>query len=194
MNVLLKRKAFHLPMILIILGALMLSACSNGKKMEKVGAKKTGNKNEQVEIVWTMASDPDKENWQKQVVASFEEKNPDIKVSIQNYPYDAFDQKLITMISSGNPPDVWNPNQAESGFATYMQMGALKDLTPYIGEDASELETMNKDLLNIYKVNGKYYGVPLVSNATYLYYNKDLFDEAGIPYPTTDWDDTSWNF
>ncbi|MBS4220450.1 sugar ABC transporter substrate-binding protein [Bacillus sp. FJAT-49711] len=201
MDGILKKKSFLLPLILLLLGALMLSGCRNSSKTEgkkNENENKSENKNEakaeQIEIVWTMASDPVKEKWQKEVVASFEEKNPDIKVKIENYPYEAFDQKLITMISSGNPPDVWNPNQAESGFATYMQMGALKDLTPFIGDGASELESMNKDLLNVYKVNGKYYGVPLVSNATYLYFNKDLFDAEGIPYPTTDWDDTSWNF
>ncbi|MBW8347826.1 extracellular solute-binding protein, partial [Bacillus sp. IITD106] len=137
MGGLLKRKKFLLPMILLLITTLLLSAC--GKSSKTIG-KKSGSKKDQIEIIWTMASDPDKEEWQKEVVASFEEKNPDIKVKIENYPYDSFDQKLITMISSGNPPDVWNPNQAESGFATYMQLGALKDLTPYIGENASELE------------------------------------------------------
>ncbi len=187
----------------ILTVAALLSACSGsgtksgdpeaGAAAPSQGAASSGA-GKKVQINWVMATDPDKKAWQDEVIASFEASHPNIKVHLENIPYDQFDQKLATMISSGQAPDVWNPNQADSGFATYMKMGALKDLTPYIEKGAPELETMDKNLLDIYRIDGKYYGVPLVSNATYLYYNKDLFDKANIPYPTTDWDDTSWTY
>jgi len=177
------------------LAALMvlLSACSSNSDAGKVESSDNKvEKKEKVEIVWVMATDPEKKPWQEAMVSTFEEKHPDIKVRLETIPYDQFDQKLAVMISNGKAPDVWNPNQADSGFATYMKMGALKDLTSYIEQGAPELETMDPNLLDIYKIDGKNYGVPLVSNATYLYYNKDLFDEQNLPYPTTDWDDQSW--
>jgi multiple sugar transport system substrate-binding protein len=175
---------------------MSLSACAgSGDKESTIDPSGVqSNKGETVEINWVMAADPDKKAWQDETIASFEATHPNIKVHLENIPYDQFDQKLTTMISSGNAPDVWNPNQADSGFATYMKMGALKDLTPYVEKGAQELDTMDKDLLDVYKIDDKYYGIPLVSNATYLFYNKDLFDQQGIPYPTTDWDDTSWNY
>lgn len=178
----------------IIVGAVtamtvILSACSSNAEV-KDGNKAAGA--EKAEIVWVMATDPEKKPWQDAMVSTFEDSHPNIKVRLELIPYDQFDQKLTTMIASGNAPDVWNPNQADSGFATYMKMGALKDLTPYISKGAPELDTMDPNLLDIYKIDGKNYGVPLVSNATYLYYNKDLFDQMNLPYPTTDWDDQSW--
>lgn len=191
----LTKRMFLMSVLLMFAVSAVLSACGNTAETDKVGNAAGKDKDgEKVEIVWVMAADPDKKAWQDAVIASFEESHPHVKVRLENIPYDQFDQKLTTLISSGKAPDVWNPNQADSGFATYMKMGALKDLTPYIENGAPELKTMDPNLLNIYKIDGKNYGIPLVSNATYLYYNKDLFDAAGLPYPTTDWDDQSWNF
>lgn len=198
MRKLMTRKRLLMSLLLIFSISTVLSACGGSSDSKEAGSQSGGSTKgdgkDQVEIVWVMAADPEKKAWQDAMISTFEAKHPDIKVRLENIPYDQFDQKLTTMISSGNAPDVWNPNQADSGFATYMKMGALKDLTPYIGKGAPELDTMDPNLLDVYKIDGKNYGIPLVSNATYLYYNKDLFDEAGIPYPTTDWDDKSWNF
>ncbi|GGD95938.1 ABC transporter substrate-binding protein [Paenibacillus nasutitermitis] len=197
------KKNLLLSLSVVFAVSALLSACSDKADPQKNNASqpdktteagKNADSGEKVEIVWVMASDPDKKPWQEAMISTFEAKHPNIKVRLENIPYDQFDQKLTTMISSGKAPDVWNPNQADSGFATYMKMGALQDLTPYIEKGAPELDTMDPNLLNIYKIDGKNYGIPLVSNATYLFYNKDLFDQAKIPYPTTDWDDTSWNY
>lgn len=189
------KKRFLMSALLLFSVTSMLSACGDTAGSNKSDNEEVkNNSKEKVEIVWVMAADPDKKAWQDATVSTFEESHPNVKVRLENIPYDQFDQKLTTLIASGNAPDVWNPNQADSGFATYMKMGALKDLTPYIEKGAPELGTMDPSLLDIYKINGKNYGIPLVSNATYLYYNKDLFDAAGLPYPTTDWDDQSWNF
>ncbi len=38
------------------------------------------------------------------------------------------------------------------------------------------------------------YGIPILSMGSFLYYNRDLFDEAGVAYPPTDWNDESWNY
>jgi len=44
----------------------------------------------------------------------------------------------------------------------------------------------------MYNIEGHQYGLPMLSVGSYVYYNADLFDAAGVPYPPTDWDDTSW--
>jgi multiple sugar transport system substrate-binding protein len=149
-----------------------------------------------VEIVWTMSTNPSEIDWEKKMVTDFEKEHPNIKVKLLTIPWDQYDQKLTTMISSGHGPDVWNSNEAGNGFATYMKMGALLDLTTlYEGDkDSPELATMIPDLLNIYKIDGKVYGIPDNVNRTYLFYNKDLMDAAHLKYPPVDWDDQSWNW
>ena len=73
-------------------------------------------------------------------------------------------------------------------------MGALLDLTPYIENDAQQLKGIPENLMDIYKIDGKFYGVPMLSIGSFLFYNKDLFDEAGLEYPPTDWNDHSWDW
>ncbi len=75
-----------------------------------------------------------------------------------------------------------------------MKMGALLDLTSFVQSDAAALGTINKRIMDIYTIEGKTYGIPMLSIGSFLYYNKELFDKAGIPYPTTDWNDQSWDY
>ena len=48
--------------------------------------------------------------------------------------------------------------------------------------------------MDTYTREGKLYGIPFASGASYLFYNKNAFDEAGLPYPTTNWDDPTWTW
>jgi multiple sugar transport system substrate-binding protein len=50
------------------------------------------------------------------------------------------------------------------------------------------------EVLDIYNIEGSQWGVPFLTTGSYLFYNMELFDEAGVPYPTTDWDDESWTW
>ncbi|WP_274361855.1 ABC transporter substrate-binding protein [Paenibacillus thermotolerans] len=176
------KKPFIVASVLIIVVLTALSGCSS-----VTGGGKT-------EIVWLVRTDPNMIEWEKKMIADFEKENPKIKVKLEQIPQNEIDQRLTTMISSGKVPDVWSSNWANSGFATYLKMGALLDMTPYIEKDAAELATINQDIMNIYKIDGKIYGVPMLSIGSFLFYNKDLLDAAGLPYPPTDWDDESWNY
>ncbi len=174
--------------LLIIL--FTLAGCAGGR----FGAAFSSAASEQAELVWLMSADPDKNKWQEKMVAEFGRTHPHIRVKLLNIPYEQFDRKLAALIASGHAPDVWNPNQADSGFATYLRMGALLDLSPYYENSKAEMSGLDGKMMDVYRVNGKLYGIPYISNATYLYYNKDLFDRAQIPYPPTNWDDTEWTF
>ena len=50
------------------------------------------------------------------------------------------------------------------------------------------------ELMDIYKVDSKTYGIPFSNYVTVLLYNKDMFDNAGVPYPTSDYEDKTWTF
>jgi multiple sugar transport system substrate-binding protein len=158
------------------------------------GCSTSGGGGGKTEIVWLVRTDPNMIDWEKKIIADFEKANPKIKVKLEQIPQNEIDQRLSTMISSGKVPDVWSSNWANSGFATYYKMGALLDMTPYIEKDQAQMSTINQDIMNIYKIDGKIYGVPMLSIGSFLFYNKDLLDAAGLPYPPTDWDDQSWDY
>lgn len=133
--------------------------------------------------------------WIKDVMPDFEKEHPNIKMKFMAVPYENFDTKLTTMVASGNPPDVTS-HYGAGGFVEYLSKDMIMDLTPimqkanYIPSEAG----IPDNLTNIYKVDGKYYGIPVSAYVSALFYNKDLFDKAGVPYPTSDYEDKSWTF
>jgi multiple sugar transport system substrate-binding protein len=175
----------------LILTLSVLSACS---KKTAGGTADGGTSGGNVEITWLVRTDPNMIDWEKDMIKGFEEANKNIKVKLTQIPQAEIDQRLTTMISSGKVPDVWSPNWANSGFASYMKMGALLDLSSFVDTDSGELSTINQRIMDIYKMDGKTYGIPMLAIGSFLFYNKELFDQANVPYPPTDWNDQSWDY
>lgn len=96
--------------------------------------------------------------------------------------------KLQTMFAGGTAPDlVW---LAQEYVVPYAARGALMDLTDRLKNDTRP--TANLDdyfplVLEHAMYNGRVYGLPWIGQPVIVYYNKDLFDQKGIPYPTDDW-------
>ncbi len=126
----------------------------------------------------------------QKMVDTFEKKYPNIKVNIEVTPWDQYWTKMQAAGSGGNLPDVfWN-------HATYCQdfaeAGLLADLTDKIKNSKElELDKLPTEVTNIYSYGGKNYAVPKDIDSVGLWYNKALFDKAGVKYPddTWTWDD-----
>jgi multiple sugar transport system substrate-binding protein len=63
-----------------------------------------------------------------------------------------------------------------------------------IEKDKYDLTDFVPEVLKIYQVDGKYMGLPILTGGSFIFYNKDAFDKAGVAYPPTNWDDTSWTY
>lgn len=185
-----KKHFRRIIIFLLMIVFLFLVAC-NGESSDK---RNSNAGKENVEITWLIRSDPVVKPWAERMVEEFTEENPHIKVSLQDVPQDQIDQRLQTMIAGGNIPDVWSANWANSGFATYNGLGALLDLTEYIEKEPEAVEGIDEQLLDIYTIDGKIYGIPILAMGSFIFYNKELFDEAGVDYLPTDWDDLSWDY
>ncbi len=116
----------------------------------------------------------------KKMIEIFESKNPDIKVDVQTTGYEDYFTKLATTVGGGNPPDVFEMNM--ENFLSYMLRGACADLT-------GKIDTANysEGTLAAVSSEGKIYAVPMSFSTCVLFYNKDLFDQAGVAYPTDEW-------
>ncbi len=120
--------------------------------------------------------------------AAFEKKNPDIDV----VPHDAFpcqDPKTFDAKLAGG--------QMEDVFYTYftdarhvVDIGQAADLTPYV-EELKSYDTVQRQLRDIYTVDGKIYGIPRTGYSMGLIYNRELFEKAGLDpdAPPTTWDE-----
>jgi multiple sugar transport system substrate-binding protein len=121
----------------------------------------------------------------KQIIAAFEAKHPNIKVDLQLVPWSEYWNKLQTAQAGGEAFDVFWMNGPN--FQVYASKGVLKDLQPMIDQAKIDMSVFPESLVKLYSYNGHSYGMPKDFDTIALYYNKDLFDAAGVKYPTADW-------
>lgn len=132
---------------------------------------------------WTVASEEYDEAVQRALVDQFNAEHPNIHVNMTLLPSDGFDERMQTTLGAGQgAPDValfWNA-------AWYPQ--AL-DITEYIANDPDiDPEMYYPGFWNTRVVFGdEIIGLPLGVGANFVMYNKDMFDAAGVEYPTADW-------
>ena len=126
----------------------------------------------------------------KSVIAEFEKANPNIKVKLENVPDDAeFLKKLAADIAAKTPPDVFMVNYRLIG--PYAVKGALQPLDGYMNtSQVFKPADFYPASLNAYKLKGQQQCLPLNFSQLGVYYNKTLFEKAGVPLPKNDW---TWN-
>ena len=130
-------------------------------------------------------SDLDTQVYQERV-NMFMEKNPDIKVELLYIPSD-YSQKVQTMIAGGTAPDVI---QLSEDVHSYSSKGQVISLNDFVSKDGLDLKVRYGEtggLTTAYSMDGNLYAMPDRGGALILYYNKDMFDAAGVSYPTKDW-------
>ncbi|MBQ6622532.1 MAG: sugar ABC transporter substrate-binding protein [Mogibacterium sp.] len=110
--------------------------------------------------------------------------NPAVKVEVVDW--DNYWTLLEAGASGGTLPDVF---WMHSDYAQiYMENDVLLDLTDYIANDGIDMSQYYSDIAAIYtRDDGKIFALPKDHDTIALLYNKALFDEAGVEYPTNDW-------
>lgn len=150
---------------------------------------------EPVKVTWFVRDDAIVNPWEDEMVAQFNEANPNIVVEwISGGTGVEREAKFTALFAGGTPPDVFASWQ-EAGFGDYAARNLMLDLAPFIENSPDlDLSSMPEAQMKTYQRDGKQLGISFASGASYLFYNKTAFDEAGVDYPTTDWDDESWNW
>jgi multiple sugar transport system substrate-binding protein len=132
---------------------------------------------------WSVPSEEFSAEAQEALAAAFNAAHSDVQVELTILPVDGYDERMNTVIGAGEgAPDValfWNANW-------YPQ---TLDLAPYLEAD----DTVKADIffpeffINWGTWNDKVVGLPLGVGANFVMYNKDVFDAAGVAYPSPDW-------
>jgi multiple sugar transport system substrate-binding protein len=115
-----------------------------------------------------------------QLVKDFNKEYPNITVKDQITPYQNYFTKLQTQGRSKTLPDVFWMNGPN--FQLYASNGLLEPVTKQV--DPSNYPS---SLNELYSYDGTQYGVPKDFDTIAVYYNKALFDKAGVAYPTDGW-------
>jgi len=130
---------------------------------------------------FNFSSDPDHVEDLAGIVDLFEAANPGIKVEVSSAPYDDYFTLLQADFVGGDPPDVFELNY--ESFVSYAANDVLLDLTGYLPEDVPYYPRA----LEAFQYQGIQGALPETFSTVLLFYNKDLFDQAGIDYPAPDW-------
>lgn len=117
------------------------------------------------------------------VLEEFKKDNPDFKFKELKVPGDSYNNKIQQMVTGGNAPDVMLLQEAD--YVRYAKAGVIEKLDPNeFGVDESDFQPAVADIA---KQTGGTYGFPQGMATELMYYNKDMFDAAGLDYPTDDW-------
>lgn len=123
--------------------------------------------------------------WEK-VMKNFMKENPLIKVKIENVPYSEYWSKLLTMSAAGVSPDV--VFMESTRLPAFVEKESILCLDGFLAKDRSvNLKEFYPVSIDISKYKGGLYGLPNDLAIVALYYNRDMFDQAGVPYPKAGW-------
>lgn len=176
----------------LFIAAFMLSACSTTAATTaapaQVAETAAVTEAEPVTITWWHIStkDPALSDWQK-MADDYMAMHPNVTIEITVLENEAFKTKLTTVAQSGEVPDIFQ-SWGGAGLSEQVDAGLLKDITAELEANNNEWkDSFAPGALGVFSVDGKYYGVPWDMGMVSVWYNKDLFTQAGIANPPATW-------
>lgn len=173
------KKIFALILVLIM-SISLLSGCSSKTTKTSDKAELKG------EITFSTWGSLEERKVNEDIIALFEAKYPGTKVKLEYIP-EEYTTKIDSMFLGKKAPDVIYGHPKY--FAAWASQGLLMDLTDRFAQTPELLDDskFNTNLYEAFKYEGKNIATINGADTMLLYYNKNLFDKAGIPYPTSDW-------
>jgi multiple sugar transport system substrate-binding protein len=135
---------------------------------------------------FTFSAAPDHLNTLKALIGIFEKKHPNIQISFQTAPYSDYFTKLQTQIAGGQAPDTFELDYGT--FYSYATSGALLNLSKVAKTDPTFKPSIYyPKAYSAFALGKTQFGLPESYSDVLLFYNKDLFKAAGVPFPTAKW-------
>lgn len=159
-------------MLMVLLGASMV--------LSPLTAFADGEKTKVTFYMW--AADAEQE-FDRAIVAQYEEEHPDIDIEENYIPYAEYLSKINTMAAAGSMPDIFN--LPEGNVFEWGEKGALLDLKPLYDNAGVKPEDVSVDSA-IFSTDSQIWSVGYNVTTMCMYYNKDMLMEAGIDLPSTD--------
>lgn len=153
-------------------GGVILAGCA--------GSQDQGGSDQKVDISYAIWDKNQLPAMQK-VADAYTKEHPNVSIDIQVTPNKEYFTKLQTAVTGGSGPDVFWMNGPN--FQLYAANGVIAPLDD-AGIDAADYP---QALIDLYTFDSKLYGAPKDFDTVALWYNKELFDAAGVAYPTAEW-------
>ena len=136
-------------------------------------------------VTWYLGGDSD---FYYEIADAFMEEYPGIEIEVMGTPWGEWSTRFVTMAAAGQMPDVIWFIAGQPGLRLDVNNWAdqLVDLSPFMEEMGTD-DFISESLLDAATVDGRLVGLPYEFNNILLFYNKEMFDEAGLDYPNEDW-------
>lgn len=140
-----------------------------------------------VTLTLLISGDPTDEAAYQQLIDAFAADHADIAVNLINIPSSGdFRKRLAADFAAGTPPDLFLINYRNLG--RFAASGAVEPLTDYLAKSALiKPNDYYPQALAAFQWNGEQICMPQNISSPVIYYNKTLFDAAGLTYPTDAW-------
>ena len=172
-----------LSILLVLVMAVAMTACGD-KGTVNVGNELLEEYDPSVQTTLNLANPSGDALTPDEIFDSFNAKGLNIKLNIDTTPWNDFQRKLKSQLAAKSPATVFI---VDSGYcASLGGKNAVMDLTAVVNRDLNKDDYVGS-LYGATDAEGHLWGVPHAMNSTAIFYNKAIFDEKNIPYPTEDW-------
>ena len=120
-----------------------------------------------------------------EAIEAFTRLHPSIDVVYEPNPGRVYEEKILSGLAAGEPPDVFLLDSKL--IPSFTNKNVLLDLTPYVSQLQIDTSQWFPNVLNIARRGARLYAFPKGFTPMMVYYNKKLFRESRIPYPTPGW-------
>jgi raffinose/stachyose/melibiose transport system substrate-binding protein len=182
-------RKIYMILSFLLIASFVLTACGAPAPATAEPAATEPAADEPVTITWwhITTKDPGLSDWQK-MADDYMAAHPNVNIEITVLENEAFKTKLTTVMQSGDPPDIFQ-SWGGGTFNQQVEAGLLKDITADLEADTAWRDSFAPGALGVYSYQGKNYGVPWDMGMVGFWYNKDLFEQAGIDAPPATWDE-----
>lgn len=162
----------------------ILAGCATGGGGSSSGGNETSDGKKEV-VIWDYFETDAQKQMMQDLVDGFNESQDEYVASHVYVPFADYEKQLTLGVASGELPDLVIMDGC--GMASFISMGLFGDVSDADIAWDEYLEGPMESAM----MDGKHYGIPFATNDTALFYNKDLFDAAGLEYPdeNTTWDE-----
>ncbi|MFM9278061.1 ABC transporter substrate-binding protein [Paenibacillus jiagnxiensis] len=149
---------------------------------------------ERVQLTMQAWGNPAELKVYQKALDAFTKENPQIHVKLVPVPGDQYEQKLLTSLQGNRGPDVFY--SSEPTMSRLIEAGQVQPLSEFLQSEESyvKADEFPEGLWGPARKDGEIYGLPPDSNPLVLYYNKKVFEEAGVKSPQEYYDEGRWNW
>jgi multiple sugar transport system substrate-binding protein len=132
------------------------------------------------------SSDPNMARFEREVSAEWRRTHPDIRIAQEHIPGSGeYVSKMLTTFVAGTEPDIMSLDASSA--AVFIENDTLLDLMPLARRDGLDLSVYYPNVLRLAERGNHLYALPADFTPMMVYYNRRLFDRAGVPYPRDGW-------